>query len=351
MATSRRPYDAAAHQADEHGAQGRHHGHLDELGLVAHRAHEGQAQPADVDLGPVGDHARVVEEGGVHDGAEGEASPARGRGRADAGSAGPPAHRLRPTRRPRGAGPTRNRRPSVLPMVKAPIPMNVSWQSETCPAKPTRRTSERPTMPRARPCERVDRAVVPTMAARTTMSATRRTAPDRGLAGRHHPGHPSEGQASGRGEPGRRDHQQGDEEERDRDHLDEHGGEAGIDVAGQVALRVVRDEAEDERADEGHGEAAQASDHRGGEAVQRQERQLGRRQAGLPDERGDEHAGEGGEHEAQHPAHLRHPVRLGPGQRDQLGVIDHRAHGDAQTGPAQEQRRARPRPPPSRPQS
>ena len=158
----------------------------------------------------------------------------------------------------------------------------------------------------------------------------------RRLAGRHHLGGGPDGQAPGRGEAGRRDHEQRDEEEDDRDHLDQHRGQAGVDVPGQVALGVVGDEAEDERADEGHRQAAQPADDRRREAVERQQRELGRRQPGLPDERSDEHAGEGGEHEAEHPAHLRHPVRLGAGQRDQLGIVDDGAHGHAEPGPAQE---------------
>ncbi len=223
-------------------------------------------------------------------------------------------------------------------MVKAPIPMKVSWQSETCPAKPTSSTSERPTMPSASPCERVDRAVGTHHGGQDHHQRDEEDGTRSGLARRHHPGH---GRRRAR-RPAGASRAAGitssaTKRNDDRDHLDENGGESGIDVAGKVALRVVGDEAEDERADERHGKAAQPTDHRGREAVQGQERQLGRRQAGLSDERSDEHAGEGGEHEAQHPAHLRQPVRLGAGQRDELGVVDHRAHGDAEPGPAQEQ--------------
>ncbi len=39
------PEPAATHQADEQGAERRHHRDLNELGLIAHRAHEGKAQP------------------------------------------------------------------------------------------------------------------------------------------------------------------------------------------------------------------------------------------------------------------------------------------------------------------
>ena len=157
------------------------------------------------------------------------------------------------------------------------------------------------------------------------------------LASGGHPGDGPHGQAPGGGQPRRRDHEQCHEEEDDRNHLDEDGGEAGVDVAGKVALGVVGDEAEDERADKGHGKAAQPADHGSREPVQGQERQLDRRQPGLSNERSDEHAGEGCEHEAQHPPHLRQPVGLRAGQRDELGIVDNRAHGDAEPGPAQEQ--------------
>ena len=56
-------------------------------------------------------------------------------------------------------------------MVKAPMPMKVSWHSETWPAYPTRRTSDSPTMPKARPWESVARAVSPAMTARTAVPA------------------------------------------------------------------------------------------------------------------------------------------------------------------------------------
>ena len=53
-------------------------------------------------------------------------------------------------------------------------------------------------------------------------------------------------QASGGGQPRRGDHEQDHEEEGHRDDLDEDGGEAGVDVAREVALGVVGDQPEDD---------------------------------------------------------------------------------------------------------
>ena len=157
------------------------------------------------------------------------------------------------------------------------------------------------------------------------------------MAGRHHLGRGADGQAPGGGQAGGGDEEQHQEEEGDRDHLGQDRGQAGVDVARQVADAVLRDQTEGDGADERHRQAAQAPDHGGGEAVQGEQGELVRRQAGLPDHRGQEHAGQGGQHEAEDPAGLGHAVRLGPGHGHQLGVVDHGADGDAEADPSQEE--------------
>ena len=52
----------------------------------------------------------------------------------------------------------------------------------------------------------------------------------------------------------------------------------------------------------------------------------------VPDRRGQQDTGQGGQDETEHPAHLGHAVRLGPRHGDQLGVVDHRPHGHARAG-------------------
>ena len=168
------------------------------------------------------------------------------------------------------------------------------------------------------------------------MPATRTHGAGDGLARCHHLGGGPHRQPARGGEARRGDHEQHDEEEEDRDDLGQHRGQARVDVARQVTDAVLGDQAEHQRTDERHGQVAQPADDRGGEAVEGEQRELGRRQTRLPDQRGDQHPGERGQHEAQGPAHLRHAVGLGPGHGHQLGVVDHGAHRHAEAEAAQE---------------
>ena len=145
-----------------------------------------------------------------------------------------------------------------------------------------------------------------------------------------------DGQPSRRGEPCRRDHEQHDEEEEHRNDLGQHRRQARVDVPGQVADAILGDEPQHEGADERHGQVAQSADHCGGEAVQRQQGQLGGREPRLPHERRDQHSRQRGQHEAEGPAHLRHAVGLGTGHGHQLGIVDHGTHGHAEADAAQE---------------
>ena len=157
-------------------------------------------------------------------------------------------------------------------------------------------------MPKARPWVSVESAVSPTMAARTTMPAMSRMAPATDWRAVTTLGAAPHGQAPGGGQAGGRNDEQDEEEEGHRDHLGEDRGQAGVDVTGQVADAVLGDQPEGDGTDEGHGQAAQAPDHGGGEAVQRQQGQLVGGQTGLPDHRGQQHAGQGGQHEARGPS-------------------------------------------------
>ncbi len=84
------------------------------------------------------------------------------------------------------------------------------------------------------------------------MTATSRTAPTADWRAVTTLGGGSDGEAPGRREASRGDHEQHDEKERDRDHLDQHRSQAGVDVTGKVPLCVIGDETEDEGTDEGH---------------------------------------------------------------------------------------------------
>ena len=104
----------------------------------------------------------------------------------------------------------------------------------------------------------------------------------------------------------------------------------GRDVAHvcSTEIEVAPADPEDDRPDEGHGQALEPADHRRGVGVDHEQGE--RALVEVPEGRGDQDAGESCQERTEHPRAHRGDRRVATVQARQVGVVDHGSHGDTE---------------------